>query len=347
LRDHMAAVQGTPAALLMVEFAGDDAAQVSGSVFALARRLREVPGLTAAVPALDAALRDPLWSLRRAAAALLYGLPGQRKPVAFVEDCAVAPARLPEFAARFREILNRHGTDGAYYGHASVGCLHIRPVLNLKDSDDVARMRRISDEVTTLVLEFGGSLSGEHGDGLVRSEWNRKMFGPVVYEAFRQVKRVFDPRNLLNPGKVVDAPAMTQHLRYGPGYAPAEPETVFDYRKQERFVPSIELCNGSGVCRKLQGGTMCPSFRATLDEKDTTRGRANALRLALSGAQPLRGLRSRWVYDVLDLCLMCKACKSECPSNVDLAKLKAEFLHFYYRRPRRPLRHALMARTPL
>ena len=174
------------------------------------------------------------------------------------------PRRLPEFVARFRELLQRHGTDGAFYGHASVGCLHIRPLLNLKDPDDVARMRRIAEEVTDLVLEFGGSLSGEHGDGLARSEWNKKMFGPVVYEAFCQVKQAFDPRNLLNPGRVVHAPPMTENLRYPPGYAPAEPETLFDYSKQEGFVRSVEMCNGNGACRKLQGGTMCPSFRATL-----------------------------------------------------------------------------------
>jgi Fe-S oxidoreductase len=339
----MAAVRGRPAALLMVEFSADDADEVADRVERLQQRCRELTGLTAAVPALDPTLRDPLWNLRSAAVPLLLGVPGDRKPVTFVEDTAVAPNRLPEFVARFRELLRRHGTDGAFYGHASVGCLHIRPVLNLKDHADVTRMRQITDDVTDLVLEFEGALSGEHGDGLARSEWNRKMFGPVIYEAFRQVKQAFDPRNVLNPGKVVDAPAMTENLRYGPGYAPPEPATRFDYGKQEGFVRAIELCNGSGVCRRLQGGTMCPSFRATRDEKDSTRGRANALRLALAGEQPLKELRSRWVHDVLDLCLMCKGCKAECPSNVDLAKLKAEFLQFYYERRPRPLGHHLLA----
>jgi FAD/FMN-containing dehydrogenase/Fe-S oxidoreductase len=343
LRDTMIAVRGRPAALLMVEFSGDAAAEVADRVERLQHRLGDAAGLTATVAALDPAVRDPLWNLRNAGMALLYGMPGDRKPVTFVEDCAVAPAQLPEFVARFRELLRRHGTDGAVYGHASVGCLHIRPVLNLKDAADVARMRRIAEDVTDLVLEFGGSLSGEHGDGLVRSEWNRKMFGPAVYEAFRQVKHAFDPHNLLNPGKVVDAPAMTENLRYGPGYAPVEPATIFDYDKQGGFLRAVELCNGPGVCRKLKGGTMCPSFRATHEEKDSTRGRANALRLALAGKQPLKDLRSRWVYDVLDLCLMCKACKSECPSNVDMAKLKAEFLHLYYQGRPRPLGHLLLA----
>jgi Fe-S oxidoreductase len=216
------------------------------------------------------------------------------------------------------------------------------------------------EEISSLVLEFGGALSGEHGDGLVRSEWNRKMYGPAVYEAFCQVKKAFDPNNILNPGKVVHAPAMTDNLRYPPGYPTTNPPTIFDYKRQEGFLRSIELCNGNGACRKLQGGTMCPSFRATRDEQDSTRGRANALRLAMStpttpaivssnhrqrtaNNEQRTNLRDRWLYDVMDLCLSCKACKSECPSNVDMAKLKAEFLQAYYDGRSRPLGHVLMA----
>jgi FAD/FMN-containing dehydrogenase/Fe-S oxidoreductase len=343
LKDTMSAIKGRPAALFMVEFSSEDEAEVADRVEKLQKRLQGVQGVTALVPALDPALRNALWSLRSAGLPLLLGLPGDRKPVTFVEDTAVAPHHLPDFVARFQDVLQRHGTTGAFYGHASVGCLHIRPVLNLKSGEDVVRMRRITEDVTDLVLEFGGALSGEHGDGLARSEWNRKMFGESVYQAFRLVKQAFDPASLLNPGKIVDAPAMTANMRYAPGYAPAEPPTLFDYSKQEGFVRSIELCNGSGVCRKQKGGTMCPSFRATLDEKDSTRGRANALRLALDGASPLNALRQNWVHDVLDLCLMCKACKSECPSNVDMAKLKSEFLHFYYQDRLRPLGHRMMA----
>jgi FAD/FMN-containing dehydrogenase/Fe-S oxidoreductase len=343
LRDTMAAIQGRPAAVLFVEFSSDEPADVKDRIERLRARLHGVAGVTAVVPALEPGLRDALWDLRRAGLPLLYGMPGDRKPVTFVEDTAVAPERLPEFVERFRELLREHGTDGAFYGHASVGCLHIRPVLNLKDAGDVARMRQITEAVTDLLLEFGGALSGEHGDGLARSEWNRKMFGAEVYEAFRQVKHAFDPRGILNPGKVVDAAPMTANLRYGPTYRPQEPPTVFDYSRQEGLVRAVELCNGSGVCRKLAGGTMCPSFRATRDEKDSTRGRANALRLALSGAEPLRELRSPWVYSVLGLCLECKACKAECPSNVDLAKLKAEFLHAYYQGRLRPLGNYLTA----
>jgi Fe-S oxidoreductase len=365
LRRHMAAVPGRPAALLMVEFSGDTEAEVSHQVERLTRRLQGVPGLTAAVAAVDPALRDPLWDLRRASMPLLYGLPGDRKPVTFVEDCAVAPERMPEFAARFRELLHKHGTDGAFYGHASVGCLHIRPLLNLHDPADVRTMRSITEDVTDLVLAFNGSLSGEHGDGMVRSEWNRKMFGPVVYEAFRRVKRAFDPDNVLNPGRVVDGPAMEENLRVPPGVAVPEPPTVFDYSAQGGFFKSVELCNGNGACRKTQGGAMCPSYRATRDEKDTTRARANALRFALSSVishqssvpnppsstndrgprtedPSRRPLAQRWIHEVMDLCLSCKACKAECPSNVDLAKLKAEYLQAYYARRPRPLGHLLV-----
>ena len=344
LRGVMKAIPGDPEAILMVEFSGDDAGEVADRVERLQRRLEGVDGLTASVPALDSALRDPLWNLRRAAMPLLYSMKGDRKPVTFVEDCAVPPARLPEFVARFRDVLRSHGTDGAFYGHASVGCLHIRPVLNLKDPEEVTRMRRIAEKVTDLVLEFGGSLSGEHGDGMVRSEWNRKMFGPVVYEAFRQIKHVFDPHGLLNPGKVVDAAPMTDNLRYGPGYSPTVPLTVFDYSKQEGYLRSVEMCNGNGACRKMQGGTMCPSYRATMDERDSTRGRANALRTAMASRERQRPeLLADWVAEAFDLCLMCKACKAECPSNVDVAKLKAELLQLQYAHRPRPLSHRLLA----
>ncbi|MBA4065789.1 MAG: FAD-binding oxidoreductase [Isosphaera sp.] len=365
LKDTMAAVRGRPEALLMVEFSSDDPADVSYRVHDLQRKLGSAVGLVAAVPALDAATRDPLWALRGSAVPLLWGMPGDRKPVTFVEDCAVAPERLPEFAARIRDVFRRHGTDGAFYGHASVGCLHIRPVLNLHDPADVVTMRRVMEEVTDLVLSFNGSLSGEHGDGLVRSEWNRKMFGPAVYGAFRQVKRGFDPGNVLNPGKIVDAPAMEENWRVPPGPLPPDPPTVLDFSKQGGVFRSAEACNGSGVCRKTQGGAMCPSYRATKDERDSTRGRANAVRVALAEAEgvkggggegvtkpprsshpftpsPLHPLSSRWVAEVMDLCLSCKACKTECPANVDVGKLKAEFLQAYHATRPRPLGHHLV-----
>lgn len=339
LKDSMALIRGHPAALLMIEYQSDDAGEIRAKIERLDQRLGSFPGVTGRVPAMNSPAYRLLWNLRSSAVPLLFGTPGDRKPVTFVEDTAVAPEQLPEFATRFREILHRHGTDGAFYGHASVGCLHVRPLLNLHDSADVQRMRRIADEVTDLVLEYKGSLSGEHGDGLARSEWNRKMFGPTVYELFRQVKLLFDPKNLLNPGKIVDAPAMTESLRIPSDRNRPDHSTIFDYSRQEGFYSSIELCNGAGVCRKTQGGAMCPSYRATRDERDSTRGRANALRIALesSSAVPGKGLAERWVHEVMDLCLMCKACKSECPSNVDMAKLKSEFLQSYHRARSRSL----------
>ena len=344
LRETTAALTGTPEALLMVEFSGDDFGYVTDRIKRLQTKLQGMPGLIAALPAIEVSQRQPLWNLRNAAVPLLLGMPGDRKPVTFIEDTAVAPHYLPRYVARFREILHKHGTDGTFYGHASVGCLHIRPVLNIKDPNDLVRMRKITEEITDLILEFGGSLSGEHGDGLARSEWNRKMFGDVVYDAFCQVKDAFDPHHLFNPGKIVHAPAMTENLRYGPNYQPTEPPTLQNYSKQEGFVRSIEMCNGAGVCRKLQGGAMCPSFRATRDEKDSTRGRANVLRLALVSEDPLKTLAGDEVDAVLDLCLMCKACKSECPSNVDLAKLKAEVMHLRYQDRPRPIVHRLLSR---
>jgi FAD/FMN-containing dehydrogenase/Fe-S oxidoreductase len=350
LRDATRFIDPRTRAIFMVEFSGDDAGEVADRVEKLKRRLASVGGLIDSTLALDPAIRDPLWNLRRASMPLLYGMPGDRKPITFVEDTAVSPEQLPEFVAAFRDLLRRHGTDGAFYGHASVGCLHIRPVMNLKDQSDVALMRRITEEVTDLVLVHGGSLSGEHGDGLARSEWNRKMFGDDIYEAFCQIKHIFDPNGILNPGKIVHAAPMTENLRYPPDYRPAEPPTVFDYSKQQGFLRSVEMCNGNGACRKTSGGTMCPSYRATLDERDNTRGRANALRHALAGAEPGEGvpetLRQRWVHEVFDLCLSCKACKTECPSGVDVAKLKAEFTQFYYAKRPRPLGHLLVAGLP-
>ncbi|MFM7151439.1 MAG: FAD-binding and (Fe-S)-binding domain-containing protein, partial [Gemmataceae bacterium] len=318
LRDTTRHLDSRTKAIFMVEFSSEEAAEVEDQVQKLAQRLRSAPGLITTTNAVDPAIRDPLWNLRRASMPLLYGMVGDAKPITFIEDPAVPPERLPEFVSRFKEILQRHDADGSFYGHASVGCLHIRPVMNLKDPAQVAAMPRILEEVTDLVLLHGGSLSGEHGDGFSRSQWNRKMFGPDLYDAFCQVKKLFDPQGLFNPGRIVHAPLMTENLRYPPGYAPAEPTTVMDYSAQAGFLRAIEMCNGSGACRKTQGGTMCPSFRVTLDEQDSPRGRANALRHALadqgnntSEQENARIMRQPWLQDVFDLCVMCKACKSE------------------------------------
>ena len=347
LRQTTSLIEGKPAAMLFIEMSSNDDAELADQIAKLKQQLRTVNGVSTTISAIDPAERDSLWSLRTAGMPLLMGMPGKRKPVTFVEDCSVSPQRMPEFVMRFRDVLQKHGTEGAYYGHASVGCLHIRPLLDLDDRQDVAKLRPIMSDISSLVREFGGSLSGEHGDGIVRSEWNRTMFGPTIYEAFRRIKQSCDPKNILNPGRIVDGPPMEENLRPGP---PIDmPVTLFNYDKQGGFFRSIELCNGNGACRKTQGGTMCPSFRATRDEKESTRGRANALRLAMTSDSPLSvkesPLEQRWLHDVMDLCLSCKACKAECPSNVDMAKLKAEFQHAYYQHRRRPILHRLVKRV--
>ena len=256
---------------------------------------------------------------------------------------AVSPEHLPRFVERFREIMARHDTEGAFYGHASVGCLHIRPMLDLREPIDIDRLQQISHEVCDLVMEFGGAMSGEHGDGLARSYLNERLFGPRLYQAFKQVKAAFDPHDRMNPGKVVDGPSPIENLRYGTDYKTHRLPTTFDFSREGGFARAVEMCNGAGVCRKLQTGTMCPSFMATRDEEHSTRGRANALRLVLSGALPPEELTGERLFDTYDLCLQCKGCKAECPSNVDVAKLKMEFLNGYYRQHGAPLGVRLMA----
>src|SRR5262249_34116854 len=229
------------------------------------------------------------------------------------------------FYERFEAIVHRHGVRAACYGHADVGCLHIRPILNVKTEAGVDALRSIAREVSDLVIEFGGAMSGEHGDGLARSIWNAKLFGPEVYAAFETVKRAFDPTNRLNPGKVVAAPDPGSNLRIGPAYHAEEPAaTVLDFSLQGGFARAVEMCSGVGACRKTETGTMCPSYMVTREEEHTTRGRANALRLVLDGTLAADGLANETLHEALDLCLQCKACKTECPSGVDMAKLKAE-----------------------
>lgn len=264
---------------------------------------------------------------------------GDAKAISFVEDTAVAPEHLRDYIAEFLQIIARQGTTAGVYAHASVGCLHVRPIVDLKTAEGLRRFEAIAAEVAELVLKYGGALSGEHGDGLVRSPFQAKMFGPTLYEAFRTLKYTFDPRGLFNPGKVVDAPPLTANLRYGPAYVTPDVPTTFDFSSDGGVVRAAELCAGVGECRKRRGGTMCPSFQATRDEQHSTRGRANTLRLALTGQLGLTGLTDPAVLDALDLCLECKACKSECPTNVDMARLKAEVLHQHGRRHGLPLRH--------
>ena len=335
-------VQGEPKALMIVEFSGESEKEVLSKLDALEARIGE--SAKPMVRVLDAAAQANVWKVRKAALPLLLGLPGDRKPIAFVEDTAVAPERVPDFIRRFEEILGRHGTVGSFYAHAGAGCLHIRPLVNLKEGAEVTKMTTIAEEVFDLVVEYGGSMSGEHGDGLARSHFNERLFGEQIYGAFKELKAAFDPKGVMNPGKVVDAPAMDEDLRYGEAYRAREPKTYFPYAHEGGFARAVELCNGAGVCRKNLEGTMCPSFMVTRDEEHSTRGRANALRAVLDGRLPPEDFSSDRLYEVMDLCISCKGCKAECPSNVDMAKIKSEFLALYHRDRPYSLRDRLFTR---
>src|SRR5215468_9400616 len=266
---------------------------------------------------------------------------GEAKPIAFIEDTAVDPEYLPVFVPRFRDIMAKHGAEGAYYGHCSVGCLHIRPLINLKTARGLEQVRNMADEIFDLVLEYGGAISSEHGDGRARSPFLERVFGPEVFQAFREFKSAFDPKGRMNPGNIVASPPVTEHLRYGAEYTTWEPKTLLDFSAQGGFAAAVEMCNGVGVCRKKLEGTMCPSYMATRDEEHSTRGRANALRAVLSGKVPAADFAGKRLYEVMDLCLECKGCKAECPSNVDMAKMKYEFLYHYHQANGLPLRNRI------
>ena len=338
---RMGFVQGDPAAILIVEYAGETDTEAKSKVGALeALRGRDRFGYASHI-AYDVGEQQSIWKLRKAGLGLLLGTKGESKPIAFIEDTAVDPKHLPEFIPRFREIMAKHGAQGAYYGHCSVGCIHIRPLVNLKTARGLEQVRRIAEEIFDLVLSFGGAISSEHGDGRARSPFLERVYGPAIFQAFKGLKAAFDPRNLMNPGNIVASPGITEHLRYGPTYRTWEPRTLLDFSAQGGFAAAVEMCNGVGVCRKNLEGTMCPSYMATHDEEHSTRGRANALRAVLSGKVPLEDFAGHRLYEVMDLCLECKGCKAECPSNVDMAKMKYEFLHHYYSVNGLPLRNRL------
>ncbi len=276
-----------------------------------------------------------LWKLRKAAIPLLMSLDGDAKPYPFIEDATVPPAELAEYTGKFMDVLDDHGTSAAYFAHAGSGTLHIRPILSLKEDEGIQTMRSIADDVTDIVAEHHGSFSGEHGDGLARTEFNPKMYGDELWGAFQELKTAFDPEWLLNPGKVVyrdsDPTDMREHLRYGADYATVEPQTRLDFSEEGGFAELVELCNGCGTCRQQDDDVMCPTYRATDDELATTRGRANMLRAAISGDVPEEEMyTAEFQEEVLDLCVGCKGCKSDCPTGVDMAKLKAEVKHQYH-----------------
>jgi FAD/FMN-containing dehydrogenase/Fe-S oxidoreductase len=330
-------IEGDPGALLCVEFYADREDELPPRLDALERDLAARKFGYRYHRATTSAAQASIWSLREAALGLSMAMKEDAKSLSFVEDTAVAPERLRAYIDRFQQLLRKHETTAGVYAHASVGCLHVRPVVNLKTDAGVRKFEAIANDVSDLVLEFGGALSGEHGDGLVRSPFMEKMFGPVLYEAFRTVKRTFDPAGIFNPGKIVDAPPMTTNLRYGAGYVTPRPATWFDYSEHGGMAGAVEMCSGLGVCRKTLEGTMCPSYMVTRQETHTTRGRANVLRLAMAGRLGESGLGDDGVREVLDLCLECRACKSECPVNVDMARFKSEFLSDYWKRHGTPL----------
>ncbi len=336
LRDF---IQGDPGAILLVELYADRPEDLPPRLDALEADLQRRGHGYHVHRTTDNVAQGRIWKLRKAALGLSMAEKGDAKAISFVEDTAVAPGRLRDYIAEFLQVIARHGTTAGVYAHASVGCLHVRPVIDLKTVEGVRRFEAIAGAVADLVLKYGGALSGEHGDGLVRSPFQEKMFGPALYGAFRAIKRTLDPLNLLNPGKIVDAPPLASSLRFGPAYVTPDVPTTFDFGADGGVVRSAELCAGVGECRKKRDGTMCPSYQATRDEQYSTRGRANALRLALTGQLGLNGLTDPRLFDVLGLCLECKACKGECPTNVDMARLKAEFLHQYYRENGLPWRN--------
>jgi FAD/FMN-containing dehydrogenase/Fe-S oxidoreductase len=341
---RMAFVNGDPGAILIVEYAGETDAEVRAKIEALeARRAREHFGYAAHL-AYDSVEQQSIWKLRKAGLGLLLGMKGDKKPIAFVEDTCVEPRHLKEFVPRFAEIFAKHDTTGAYYGHCSVGCLHIRPVIDLKTPRGLEQVRAIANDITDLVLEYSGTISSEHGDGRARSPFLERMYGPALMGAFRRLKHAFDPDNRMNPGNIVDSPGILENLRYGVSYKTWEPTTLLDFSEQGGFAAAVEMCNGVGACRKKLEGTMCPSYMVTRDEEHSTRGRANALRAVLSGRMAPTEFTGRRLYEVMDLCLECKGCKAECPSNVDMAKMKYEFLHHYYQANGLPLRNRLFGR---
>jgi len=332
--DLLADVNGVvPAAVLYVEYQENGPkSEVEAKFAALAKVLPKAPIRNY----LDQPALLRAWALRKAGEPLLHGMSAHRKPLTCVEDNAVPVENLVRFVAEFKRIVSRHGTTAAYWAHASVGVLHVRPLLDLHDEADLERLRAIATEVADLARDCGGVMSGEHGDGRLRGPLLERYFGSELMGAFREIKAIFDPANILNPGNIVGAgpiAAMTQNLRVKPDNRPIawpQVETYYDYADQEGLVGALEMCSGPGVCRKTAGGAMCPSYRATADERHATRGRANALRLAISGQLPgaAQG-QAAWndpeTLETLSLCLSCKTCKTECPSNVDMARLKAEY----------------------
>ncbi|HUH85359.1 MAG TPA: FAD-linked oxidase C-terminal domain-containing protein, partial [Stellaceae bacterium] len=341
-------VRGEPEALLLVEFAGEDKDDDLRRLRQLVELMGDLGLPDGVVEATDPAFQSAVWDVRKQGLNIMMSMKGEGKPISFIEDCAVALDDLADYTARLTAVFEKHGTYGTWYAHASVGCLHVRPVLNLKQEIDVRKMRAIAEEAFAMVREYKGSHSGEHGDGLVRSEFHEAMFGPRIVRAFEEVKDGFDPQGLMNPGKIVRPSKMDERslFRFRPGYAVETFATALDWRDWGGFAGAVEMCNNNGACRKADPGVMCPSFRATADEQHLTRGRANTLRLAVSGQLGPGALVSEAMRETMDLCISCKGCKRECPTGVDMARMKLEFLHQYRSAHPLSLRDLLVAYLP-
>jgi Fe-S oxidoreductase len=335
-------IRGEPDAILLVEFSGEEFSEQQKKLKDLVQLMGDL-GLPGSVVEITGARQQKdLWEVRKAGLNIMMSMKGDGKPVSFIEDCAVPLEHLAEYTERLTQVFEKHGTRGTWYAHASVGTLHVRPVLDMR-RDGAEKMRAIAEEASALVRQYKGAYSGEHGDGLVRSEWIAPFFGPRLAAALAEVKSWLDPRGLMNPGKIVDPPRMDERglFRFKPGYATQVPPTVLDWSEWGGYDKAAEMCNNNGHCRKFDAGTMCPSYRATLDEAHLTRGRANTLRLALSGQLELDAVK-----EALDLCVSCKGCKRECPTGVDMARMKIEFLAQHRRTHGLSLRERAIAYLP-
>jgi len=363
---------GGPQAILLVEFAGEDRSQQLDGVAQLVELMADLglPGSVVEMP--DEGPQKALWEVRKAGLNIMMSMKGDGKPVSFIEDCAVPLAHLADYTARLTEVFHKHGTEGTWYAHASVGTLHVRPILDMRrpgNEGGAAKMRAIAEEASAMVREYKGAYSGEHGDGLARGEWVDWQFGPRLGQAFREIKALFDPDNLMNPGKIVDTPKMDDAtlFRFKPGHQVQDLKTALDWSQYDvqrdplsgaqtapgsghdpaqGLAKAVDMCNNNGHCRKFDAGTMCPSYRATKDEQHLTRGRANTLRLALSGQLGDAGIASQEVHDALELCVSCKGCKRDCPTGVDMAKMKIEHLHHYNKKHGLTLKDKLIANLP-
>jgi FAD/FMN-containing dehydrogenase/Fe-S oxidoreductase len=348
-------VRGEPAAILLVEFAGEDRDEQIRRLKQLTELMadRGLPG--SVVEVTDPAVQREFWEVRKAGLNIMMSMKGDGKPVSFIEDCAVPLEHLAEYTDRLTRVFRSHGTKGTWYAHASVGCLHVRPILDMR-RDGAQKMRAIAEEAAALVRQYKGSYSGEHGDGLVRSEWIAPFFGPKLVAAFEEIKDLFDPRGMMNPGKIVRPSKQDDRslFRFKPDYVAKPPAPALDWSEWETegqhegagFAKAVEMCNNNGHCRKFDAGTMCPSYRVTRDEQHLTRGRANTLRLALSGQLGEHGLTSPAVREAMELCVSCKGCKRECPTGIDMAKMKIEFLHHWRRHHGLSLKERLIAFLP-